>query len=113
MGGGFCPKIVSSLASDPDMAELIELYVAEMPQRAGLIMSAFEQHAWEQLSREAHKIRGSAGGHGFDCIGDAAGAIEDMLRASRGAEEQELERVRAGVDELINLCRRATAGRGA
>ncbi|HLP83579.1 MAG TPA: Hpt domain-containing protein [Phycisphaerales bacterium] len=101
--------IVSSMAGDADMAELIEMYVEEMGGRAQSLRTHLDAQNWKMLANEAHKIRGSAGGHGFDVIGGTAAQLEDQLRGSAGREQEVLENVKRQVDELIGLCMRAKA----
>jgi HPt (histidine-containing phosphotransfer) domain-containing protein len=101
--------IVSSMASDADMAELIEMYVDEMGCRTQSLRSYMDSQNWKMLANEAHKIRGSAGGHGFEVIGGAAAQLEDNLRSAAGQEQQVVQNVKQQVDELIALCLRAKA----
>lgn len=95
----------SQLANDPDMQELIGLFIEELPERLRALESAFAEQRAEDLSRVAHQLRGACGGYGFPVLGLAAGKVEDAVRAlpSTGAD---LEKVRAGVEELVGLCRR-------
>jgi histidine phosphotransfer protein HptB len=101
--------IISTLARDADMAELIDMYVDEMKQRADVLRSTHDQKNWAVLVNEVHKIRGSAGGHGFKRLGDAAGALEDMIRMAKGKEETIAQDVKTQVDELISMCLRTRA----
>jgi HPt (histidine-containing phosphotransfer) domain-containing protein len=100
------PPIFSSMQQDPDMAELIEMFVEEMPGRANTIESALVGKDWKTLANEAHKLRGSAGGHGFDKIGTVAGVLEDAVRSAAGREEAAWNQSREQVEQLTNLCRR-------
>lgn len=101
--------IISSLARDADMAELIEMYVDEMAGRAQSLRTHFDSQHWKLLANEAHKIRGSAGGHGFEVIGGVAAQLEEHLRNAAGQEQQIVQTVKQQVDELIALCLRAKA----
>lgn len=110
--------VVSTLADDPDFAELLEQFVQEMPARAQAIEDAWRTRDGRTLRRLAHQLRGSAGGHGFAGLGQVAGEVEDAL-ASDGTPGSDVltERDAARVGELVasltHLCRRIRARRAA
>ena len=97
--------LFSPLAADPDLSELVEMYVEEMPERIATIQSLLDASDWESLRRFAHQVKGAAGSYGFDPISPVAGTVEDSIRD--GAPE---EAVRQAVDELLDMCARARAG---
>lgn len=103
------PKIKSSLSNDPDMRELIVMFVDEMPARAEKLREVLTSQQWKELANEAHKLRGSAGGHGFNTLGVVAAGLEDLVRSSTGKEEVVLAQIKARVDELVSMCQRAAA----
>ncbi len=90
------------------MIELVMMFVDEMPGRADIILSSLAKKDWKHLAGEAHKLRGSAGGHGFQVVGDAAGVVEDAIRSVSGREEAALENIQQQVNELVSLCRRVS-----
>ncbi len=102
------PPIYSDALDDPDMIELVMMFVDEMPARADVILSSFSNRDWKSLAGEAHKLRGSAGGHGFQSVGDVAGTLEDTIRSASGREEAALANIQQQVNDLINLCRRVS-----
>jgi HPt (histidine-containing phosphotransfer) domain-containing protein len=102
------PKIKSQLSHDPDMRELVEMFVEEMPARAAKLREVLTSQQWKELANEAHKLRGSAGGHGFATIGTVAGGLEDLVRNNTGKEEALLAQIRSRVDELVSMCERAS-----
>ncbi len=95
--------LISEFADDAEMAELIELFVAEMPERICSLRSAFEQAATEDLQRLAHQLKGAAPGYGYPAIGVAAADLEEAAKQARALDD-----LRAELDELLNLCRRAS-----
>ncbi len=101
--------IISSLSTDADMAELIDMYVEEMGGRVQALQTHMESGNWKSLANEAHKIRGSAGGHGFSTIGANAARLEDELRCCAGNEGAVMQSIKQQVDELIGMCLRAKA----
>ncbi len=109
MSGQSTGPIISSLHDDADMAELIDMYVDEMGGRAQSLRNHLEAGNWKQLANEAHKIRGSAGGHGFDSIGGNAAHLEDELRRCVGNEATIMQSTKQQVDELVSMCLRAKA----
>lgn len=105
--------MVSEFADDPDMAELVVLFVREMPERVRAIQGAWRGRSLGELRVLAHQLRGSCAGYGFPAIGLAAGKIEDTLRSGAGGGGPgDLERVSELIGELTALCHRAS-GTGA
>ena len=97
--------VYSTLGGDPGLDEIITLFVAEMPQRVATLLSKLDAGDWEGLRRTTHQLRGAASSYGFDPITPGAGRVEEAI--CQHATEQE---IRAAVDALIDLCRRACAG---
>jgi HPt (histidine-containing phosphotransfer) domain-containing protein len=97
--------LYSSFGGDPDLREIVDLFVAEMPQRVVALLSHLRTRDWDALRRTAHQIKGSAGSYGFPAISPAAGVLEDALRM----QEPEL-RILEAVDTLIRLCQSARGG---
>jgi HPt (histidine-containing phosphotransfer) domain-containing protein len=95
-------RLESQLAHDPDMAELLELFINELPQRVESVTKAWESRELSTLKRLAHQLKGSCAGYGFPTIGHAAASVESDL-----AGDAPLERIAADVGELVALCRRA------
>ncbi len=104
--------IRSQHAGDPEMAELIDLFVGELPQRAESVLEAWRSRELHTLQRLAHQLKGSCAGYGFPTIGQAAERVENSLRL-RGPAEVRLEDLAADIKELIALCHRAAPVGGA
>lgn len=102
------PPIRSTFAADPDMKELVEFFVQEMPGRIASFRKAFDSAALTDLTRLAHQLKGASGGYGFPTIGAKAGAIEHALKTSAAPPAQALAAIKADLDDLIDLCTRAT-----
>lgn len=96
----------STLASDPDMAELIEFFVDEIGERIDSIRNAAQENNLGHLRIVAHQLKGSATGYGFEPISKCAGELEHMIDHSDPAAEAQT--LRKQIDELVNLCQRAT-----
>ncbi len=97
--------LYSSLGDDPDLCEIVEMFVDEMPDRVTALQTQLEEADWESLRRTAHQLKGAAGSYGFDSISPCAAILENAVRDSQPEEQ-----IRQAVDELTNLCSRATAG---
>lgn len=99
----------SKYANDPDMAELVELFVGELPKRLDAIDQAWRTRKIEDLQRIAHQLRGASASYGFPAIGSAAGSLEDRIRDLSADHSGAISSIKSGVDELVAICRRATA----
>jgi HPt (histidine-containing phosphotransfer) domain-containing protein len=97
-------RLVSTLAGDEDMLDLVEIFVSELPGRVGAIHQALAHQDFETLQRLAHQLKGAAGGYGFPAITDAAKELE--LSTNINAD---IERLDEQFRELADLCTRARA----
>jgi len=105
-------RIVSQYANDPEMAELVELFITELPTRVKALQSAWQAGEVNDLTRMTHQLKGSSAGYGFSSIGDAAGALEQRLLSLRDCDsESAIEGLSAEFRKLVELCARASAGR--
>ncbi len=96
--------LLSEFADDPDMQELVELFVNELPERVAVLRIGLESNALEQVQRVAHQLKGASGGYGFPLIGDCAARVESAVKT--GAAIDQIQRC---VDELTELCKRAAS----
>src|SRR5664279_4620995 len=99
--------IHSSLAadSDPELVELVEWFVQEMPGHINNLEDQARNRNWEQLARTAHQLKGAAGSYGFGILTHYAGQLE--LAAKHGRQE---ETILLALHELLQLCRLIHAG---
>jgi HPt (histidine-containing phosphotransfer) domain-containing protein len=97
----------STLEGDPDMAELVSLFVGELPQRIAALRQAWDQRRTDDLRRLAHQLRGSCASYGFPIIGTVAGKLEDSIRELGASPSPNLDSLVSTVNELIDLCDRA------
>lgn len=93
-------QVVSTLRGDPLLADLVKLYVQEMPERIARLESLAVARQWEELAQAAHQLKGSAGGYGFGMLSAPADRLERVIR-SGGEEPAILQALR----ELVQLCR--------
>lgn len=97
----------STLSSDPDMVELVEFFVQDMNERIDTIQNAAQENNVGQLRIVAHQLKGAATGYGFAPISRSAAALEKLIDSA--GPTAEANSLRTQVDELIDLCRRASA----
>ncbi|MBA4018682.1 MAG: hypothetical protein C0483_16065 [Pirellula sp.] len=95
--------IGSTLSSDPDMVELVELFLSEIPQRLGAMAEAFEQENWNELRRVAHQWKGAGGSYGYPQLSAFAARVEDACVTACPRDE-----IRQRLDALVDLCGRLT-----
>lgn len=104
------PELRSEFAGDPDMQEILELFVQEMPSRIRDLRSYWENRELEKVGRLAHQLKGAGGGYGFNIISEAAAQLEKSITALAGAPtETTLNQMKAQVDTLVDLCNRVSA----
>ncbi len=97
--------VYSDLADDPDLAELVELFVQEMPSRVANLQARFDAGQMLELERAAHQIKGAAGSYGFHALTPAAVRLEHFVK-TRCPEEQ----IRQALAELSRLCQSVRSG---
>jgi histidine phosphotransfer protein HptB len=106
-GTGAGAPIRSEFAGDPDMVELVQVFVAEMPRRAEVLRSCISDGRLDDLKRAAHQLKGAGGGYGFDAVTQTAASLESgILRALESGGNADLEGLRKQVDDLIDVLRR-------
>lgn len=104
-GDALQEALYSTLGDDPDLSELVEYFVAEVPQRKATLEASFASGDRELLQRTAHQIKGAAGSYGFDALTPAAAALEAAVRD--GLPQADVERL---LRELLALFDRLRPG---
>jgi PAS domain S-box-containing protein len=97
--------LVSDLATDPDLRELLAEFAGTLAERLAALTASLAAGDLARTALLAHQLTGAAGGYGFSAITAAARRLERLARESGDAEA-----IRAGLRELANLCRRASPG---
>ena len=72
----------SSRGNDLDYAGLIPYFVDELPSMQRSLLEFAKVCDYENVRREAHKLRGAAGGYGYDGLSDLAGQLEETCQTS-------------------------------
>ncbi len=94
--------LYSTLGEDPDLRDIVEMFVNEMPERTAALVDRLDVGDWEGLRRLAHQLKGAAGSYGFEPITHLAAGVEHAIRDSRPEPE-----LRQMVGQLTDLCDRA------
>jgi histidine phosphotransfer protein HptB len=97
--------IYSPLAADPDMAQLVALFVDELPARVAAIRQAADGADWSHVRLLAHQLKGAGGSYGFPQITAAAGALERACKEQLGNDE-----LASALQQFAAVCGRARAG---
>lgn len=101
--------IRSEFANDPDMLEIVEMYVNEMPERISQVQQFWSSQQLDELKRLAHQLKGASGGYGFPTVGKAAGNVENtLMNLANGSNQSSLLQLRDQVEELIHMCQRVS-----
>ncbi len=91
----------SAYANDPDMIELVQAFVSELPDKIHAIQDASDRGDIDTLRVLVHQLKGAAGGYGFPSISEASAVLESSVKA-----QQELAAIKGEVDALVELCQR-------
>jgi len=99
--------LYSSLASDPMLAEIVDMFVEEMPARVETLRRHHQNGDLEGLRTTAHQLKGAAGSYGFDTISPCAAELENAIR-----NEDSSEAIDRALTRLVDLCGRVSGGQG-
>ncbi len=97
--------LLSDMADDPDMAELIQQFLGMLPERIEALEAHRAPAQRAPLASLAHQLKGAAGGYGYMPISEAARTVERF--ASAGGTQKECD---VAVDALVTRCRAALRG---
>ncbi len=101
------PASFSLDPNNPEDAELIGFFVAELPDRMCTLRTAVDSEDFDSIRRLAHQLKGAAPGYGFPTIGDAAASLEHCLKEN---SVNALDQIQSELDTLISLCESYTKG---
>lgn len=100
---GDTAPIKSTFAGDPEMKELVEFFVENMPERIAALEACANKGAIEQLSAIAHQLKGAGGSYGFPQVTESARRLEESTSAACSIDD-----VRRELDELVAICGRTS-----
>jgi HPt (histidine-containing phosphotransfer) domain-containing protein len=99
------PFVYSSLAADPDLGELAEMFAQEMPGRISNLETLARNRDWPLLRQTAHQLKGSSGSYGFHDLSPYAAKLEATLKESCPEEA-----ILAALEELLDVCGNVRSG---
>ena len=89
---------VSQFANDPDMATILDAFIARLDSQTGAMRESLRQRRFDDLQRLAHRMKGSGGSYGYPLLTDAARSLEEAAKA------RSHERAAAALEQLLTLC---------
>ncbi|TWU28573.1 Hpt domain-containing protein [Bythopirellula polymerisocia] len=98
-------SVYSVYGDDPNLAELVEIFVSELPRRVETLQSHAEVEDWESFARVAHQINGNASSYGFPQLSTLAARIEYACRGSNSTKA-----ILQSLDNFIEYCEQIRAG---
>ena len=81
-------------------AQLLERFVARLPERVSAMESLLRKQSLEELRHALHQLKGAGGGYGFSTISDRAGEAERLI-----SDEAAFDSIQHEVQSLIDLVR--------
>lgn len=90
--------VYSTLAGDPDYEDILPIFIEELPGIRAALSESIRSNDIDNLRREAHKLRGSAGGYGFSRLSVLAGNLEDSCKNS----PEDATMILRNVNELLD-----------
>jgi len=94
--------LVSTFADDPDIRELINMFVENLQAQSKKIVQALDNNSLDMIGRITHQLAGSAGGYGFPTVTTAAKTVETNINANA-----DMPTLTGSIIELLRLCNRA------
>ncbi len=99
------PPIYSTLIKEePDLIDIVNRFVDNLPTTLKLILNANEKQDWEELNNLAHQLKGVGGGYGYPMLTEIGSKIQFQL------ENKFYEEVTLLVNELGHVCQQICTG---
>lgn len=96
--------LYSIFGIDPDLEELVEIFVEELPHRLASFRDLLARGEWDALGRAAHQLKGSVGSYGFDQLTPSLQRLESL------AKERAPAAIELALSEVVEICGRVRAG---
>ena len=74
--------VYSAFRSDPDYSGLLPFFVDDLPALRTAMLEFAKVSDYESVKIQAHRLRGTAGGYGYDGLSELAGQLEDTCKTS-------------------------------
>lgn len=86
----------SALGQDPDLVDLVQQFVDELPSRITQLHNCLDDHRLSDVARFAHQLKGAGGSYGFPQLTAHAERLERL--AKQFADELA---IRSALNDLI------------
>jgi PAS domain S-box-containing protein len=96
--------IISKLVNDPELCEVMEIFIAELPLQLQKIAQAIDEKQLDQLCRLVHTLKGSCSSAGYPVLMEKARGVEQLVK-----DDVSFEEIHAKMQELNQLCQKAMA----
>jgi len=96
--------LYSTMAGDPQMIELIESFVVELPARVRELEVALVSNDLKQVEQIARTLKSRGTSYGYEIITELAGIVESRLQAG-----ETIEQFKVDFDKLLKMCSQARA----
>nr|MCU0617991.1 ATP-binding protein [Gemmatimonadaceae bacterium] len=104
--------LISELAGDPDLGEIVQAFVESAPARLRAIETAAADGDHALLARLAHQLKGTGASYGYPQLTQAAKALEHAATAHLTARtESSLEAIEHALHPLCSTLRSIAAAR--
>ena len=100
--------LMSTLADDPQLIEIINNFVKKLPDRIASLRRALAGSNLKQVRNVAHQMSGAAGGYGYPDITEICREIELRAKGRESGANRELTQL---IGSCGVLCDRAALGR--
>ena len=98
-------RLISQLLlDDPEMIDIVEEFVDELPARIAELREAHRDLDWELLRNCAHRLKGAGGSYGYPMLSTVAAAMEAAFMERRDDRFSDL------LAQLADLAEAAKAG---
>ncbi len=95
--------ITSTLADDPDLGDILDEFIARLPDSLAAMAEALQRGDLTELARQAHRLKGAGGSYGYPMLSDRAAELEQAAKAHDSARAAH---ALAHLERLIDAVRR-------
>lgn len=99
-------EVTSELAAYPELMMMLRRFVSNLPETVEEILAAQRERDIQRLREWLDQVKRNATSHGYLSIRASAVSAQQELEASR---KPDADNVVDAIDDLVDLCRRATA----
>jgi signal transduction histidine kinase/CheY-like chemotaxis protein/HPt (histidine-containing phosphotransfer) domain-containing protein len=102
--------MISEYIDDPEMTEIIREFVGRLAGYRDAMHQACEAKNFEELRKEAHKLKGAGGSYGYPALTEACRILEDAAKTQDDvAAGQQMDIVSTLIQAIENGCRESVS----